>query len=134
MTAFVVVNPRSGNGRTGRNWNAISRSLEASFPSFEFALTRVRGEATKLVHNALCEGHHEVIAVGGDGTINEAINGFFDAKGAIAPDAVFGYVTSGTGGDFRKTFNIEAGPEAAIERLKSASVRPIDIGRVSCLS
>ena len=58
----------------------------------------------------------------------------FDAGGPVAPDAVFAFVTSGTGGYFRKSFGIEAGAAAAIARLKKAAVRPVDIGRVSCLS
>ncbi len=87
-----------------------------------------------MVRRALSEGHSEIIAVGGDGTINEAVNGFFNAEGALAPDAVFAFVTSGTGGDFRKTFGIEAGPQAALAHLKKAKIRTVDIGRVSCLS
>ena len=134
MSAFVVVNPRSANGRTGRDWRGIERALSDAYPHMSVAFTRARREATQLVRNALREGHHEIIAIGGDGTINEAVNGFFDVNGAISPDAVFGYVTSGTGGDFRKTFGVEAGADAAIARLKEASVRAIDIGRVSCLS
>lgn len=134
MTAFVVVNPRSANGRTAREWRAIERALRAAFPGMSSAFTSKRGDATALVRAALNEGHHEIIAIGGDGTINEAVNGFFDAKGPIAPDAVFGFVTSGTGGDFRKTFDIEAGIAQGIARLSHAAVRPIDIGRVSCLS
>jgi YegS/Rv2252/BmrU family lipid kinase len=134
MTAFVVVNPRSGGGRTGREWPAIERSLRAAFPLMSVAATERRGDATGLVREALREGHVEVIAVGGDGTINEAVNGFFDANGPIAPDAVFGFVTSGTGGDFRKTFGIAPGWAAAIARLKDASAKPIDIGRLSCLT
>jgi diacylglycerol kinase (ATP) len=134
MTGFVVVNPRSGGGRTGREWPAIERSLRDAFPLMTVAATERRGDATELVRAALREGHHEIIAVGGDGTINEAVNGFFDAEGSIAPDAVFGFVTSGTGGDFRKSFGIEPGWAAAIARLKDASAKPIDIGRLSCLS
>ncbi len=133
MTAFVVVNPRSGNGRTWRDWNVISRALEASFPGFEFALTHGRGEATKLVRDALCEGHHEIIAVGGDGTINEAVNGFFGPNGPASPDAVFGFVTSGTGGDFRKTFGIDADVAAGLSRLLTARTRAVDVGRLSCV-
>jgi YegS/Rv2252/BmrU family lipid kinase len=133
MTAFVVVNPRSAGGRTRREWKTLAGTLEVHFPEFDFAFTRHRGDATTLVRNALGEGHHEIIAVGGDGTINESINGFFDANGQISPDAVFAFITSGTGGDFRKTFEIEPGIEAGLARLKSAKVRPVDVGRVSCL-
>ncbi|HUO89827.1 MAG TPA: diacylglycerol kinase family protein [Rhizomicrobium sp.] len=134
MTAFVVVNPRSGGGRTARGWSEIERALSAVYPHMAIAFTRKRCDATVLVRNALNEGHQEIVAIGGDGTINEAVNGFFDGDGPIAPDAVLAFVTSGTGGDFRKSFAIEAGPAAAIARLKNAGIRAIDVGRVACLT
>ena len=98
MSAFVVVNPRSGNGRTGREWNATARKLGNVYPALDVGFTRRRGDATALVRAAMLEGHDEIIAVGGDGTINEALNGMFDANGPIDPDAVLAFVTSGTGG------------------------------------
>ncbi|MBS0278137.1 MAG: diacylglycerol kinase family lipid kinase [Proteobacteria bacterium] len=134
MSALVVVNPRSGGGRTRREWRAIERALESAYPNMTVVKTRRRGDATALVREALLEGCSEIVAVGGDGTINEAVNGFFAEGGPIAPDAVFAFVTSGTGGDFRKSFGIAPGYEAAIARLKSAKVRTVDVGRVSCLS
>ena len=134
MSAFVVVNPRSGNGRTGRDWKAIERALSAIYPSMSVGFTRQRGEAAQLVRYALREGHLEIVAVGGDGTINEAVNGMFDLDGSTPPDSVFAFLTSGTGGDFRKTFGIEAGIDGGIQRLKRASIRAIDAGRVSCLT
>jgi YegS/Rv2252/BmrU family lipid kinase len=134
MTAFVVVNPNSASGRTGQAWKATARTLEEVYPRMSVAFTERRGDATLLVRSALLDGHHEILAIGGDGTINEAVNGFFDGSGAVSPDAVFGFVTSGTGGDFRKTFGVDAGPEAAIARLRKAAVRRIDVGRVSCLT
>ena len=134
MSAFVVVNPRSGNGRTQREWAAMERGLRSVWPQITVARTERRGQATTLVASALREGFAEVVAIGGDGTINEAMNGFFDEEGSVAPDAVFSFVTSGTGGDFRKTFGIAPGCAAAIARLKNASVVPVDVGRVSCLT
>lgn len=134
MTAFVVVNPRSGGGRTAREWPKIEAALRKAYPLMSVGITKARGDAAKLVRMALNEGHMEIIAVGGDGTINEAVNGFFGPDGAMASDAVFGFVTSGTGGDFRKTFDIPPGYEAAVARLKDAHPRPVDVGRVSCVS
>jgi diacylglycerol kinase (ATP) len=134
MTAFVVVNPRSGSGRTGREWKDIARRLAEVYPHMSVAFTRGRGQATALVRAALREGHQEIVAVGGDGTINEAVNGMFVPDGPVDPDAVFAFVTSGTGGDLRKSFGLDAGPFAAIDRLKHASVRAVDVGRVSCLT
>ena len=134
MTGFIVVNPSSGGGRTGRDWPNIERALRNAYPHMRLAMTRARGEATSLVRHALSEGHHEIVAVGGDGTINEAVNGLFDADGPIAPDAVFGFITSGTGGDFRKTFGVASGYAEAIARLRRAPVHRIDVGRLSCLT
>ncbi|MDE3116009.1 MAG: diacylglycerol kinase family lipid kinase [Pseudomonadota bacterium] len=134
MSAYVVVNPHSGGGRTAREWPAIEKSLQAIYPGMTAVMTHSRGQATALVRAALADGREEIVAVGGDGTINEAVNGFFDDNGPVAPDAVLGFVTSGTGGDFRKSFGIEAGPAAALARLKTARPRRIDIGRVCCLS
>jgi diacylglycerol kinase (ATP) len=134
VTGFVVVNPRSAGGRTAREWPQIERALRAAYPQMELAMTQSRGDATSLVRDALREGHHEIVAVGGDGTINEAVNGLFDANGPIMPDAVFGFITSGTDGDFRKTFGLAPGYVAAIARLRQAPVHRIDVGRLSCLT
>jgi diacylglycerol kinase (ATP) len=134
VTGFVVVNPRSAGGRTAREWPKIEAALRAAYPHMHLAMTQSRGDATVLVRDALREGHHEIVAVGGDGTINEAVNGLFDADGPILPDAVFGFITSGTDGDFRKTFGLAPGYRAAIARLREAPVHRIDVGRLACLS
>ncbi|HWD28213.1 MAG TPA: diacylglycerol kinase family protein [Rhizomicrobium sp.] len=134
MSAFVVVNPRSGNGRTARDWKNIERKLSDVYPSMTVAFSEKRGDVTALARAALLRGASEIVAVGGDGTINEAVNGMFEDGEALEPDAVFAFVTSGTGGDFRKSFGIDPGPDAAIARLKAAMVRPVDVGRVACLT
>jgi len=134
MTAFVVVNPHSAGGRTARDWPGIERALRAIYPHMTAAFTRGRGEATALVRHALANGCPEIVVVGGDGTVNEAVNGFFDPDGTPAPEAVLGLVTSGTGGDFRKTFGIAPGHAAAIARLTAATIKPIDVGRLTCVS
>jgi diacylglycerol kinase (ATP) len=134
MTAFVVVNPRSANGRTARDWPKIKTALESVFPLMTVAHSQARGEVTRLVRAALKDGHLDIVAVGGDGTINEAVNGFFENGAPVSPDAVFGFVTSGTGGDFRRTFGIKPGYEAAIARLKQSRIRRLDVGCVACLS
>jgi len=134
MSAFVVVNPRSGNGRTGREWRTLQPILSSIYPHMEVVFTRGRGHAATLVGDALREGHLEIVAVGGDGTINEAVNGMFNADGAVTPDAVLAFVTSGTGGDFKKAFDLQENGTAAAARLAKAHVRRVDVGRVSYLT
>ncbi len=132
MSAFVVVNPRSAGGRMSRDWRVLEPELAAIYPYMSVAFTRYRGDATAMVAAALREGHTEIVAVGGDGTINEAVNGFFDAEGSVSPDAVLAFVPSGTGCDFGQAFGSKEG--GAVSHLKQAHVRPIDVGKVSFLS
>src|SRR5262249_25173323 len=80
------------------------------------------------------DGHLDVIAVGGDGTINEAVNGFFENGLPVSSDAVFGFVSCGHDSDFRRTFGIRAGYEAGIARLKQSRIHRLDVGHVACLS
>jgi diacylglycerol kinase (ATP) len=134
VTGFVVVNPQSAGGRTAREWPMIERALRSAYPHMQLAMTQTRGDATALVRDALREGHHEIVAVGGDGTMNEAVNGLFDDDGPIMPDAVFGFISSGIDGDFRKSFGLAPHYISAIARLKQAPVQRIDIGRLACLS
>lgn len=129
--AFVLVNPASAGGRTHRNWPAIRSALVAAGVAFDLHRTTGKGEATHAVRGALAGGYRSVVVVGGDGTLNEAVNGFFDASGdPIAADASIGLLPSGTGGDFRKTAGIPAGLDAAARLIASGSYRLIDVGRV----
>jgi YegS/Rv2252/BmrU family lipid kinase len=132
MSAFVIVNPRSAIGNTRRDWRTIEPALASVYPYMSVAFTRRRGEATALVAAALREGHSEIVAVGSDGTMNEAVNGFFNAEGSVSPDAVLAFVSSGS--DFKKAFGREDTGHDLIQHLKGTHVRPIDVGRVSFLS
>ena len=131
MNPLVIVNPTSGGGRTGRAAGEISRELRAALGDISVVMTDGPGAATRLAANAIGRGHTLIVAVGGDGTLNEVVNGFFRDGRMINPDATLGVVSSGTGADFRKTVGIPAGVEASIERLRQAAPRRVDLGRVS---
>jgi diacylglycerol kinase (ATP) len=130
MKTFVVVNPAAAGGRAGKNWPKISRELGDALGAFDAALTTKAGEATALVRSAIQQGAKTVIAVGGDGTVNEAVNGLCDGESAPPNDVSFGFVMYGTGGDFRRSFDMPKGVAAAIERLKSGRTQVIDLGRL----
>ena len=134
MTAFVVFNPNSAGGRTGRDWREIEEALERIFPLMSFFVTTAPGQAAHMVRDALADGHMEIIAVGGDGTINEALNGFFHQGRATAPDAVFSFVHNGHDSGLCTHFGIPSGWPAGVAHLSRARIRKCDVGRVSCLS
>lgn len=127
---FLVVNPHSGNGATGRRFDRIRDAVRGSIGPFEHAFTRRPMEAASLARSALERGFECVVAVGGDGTLNEVVNGFFDGERPVRPEAALAVVPCGTGADFRRTFGWSAALDEACRRLAGEATRRIDVGRI----
>jgi diacylglycerol kinase (ATP) len=130
--SMVIVNPVSANGRTGRNWPRIAEELKNAGVEFDVQITSRSREAVQLTRKALQEGYLTVIAVGGDGTLNEVLNGFFESDNAhpINSEARLGLIPSGTGRDFIKTINYSKDLRHACRTLARNQTRTIDIGQV----
>jgi len=87
--------------------------------------------AIELSRAALRDGAELVIGVGGDGTMNEIANGFYEAERPINPEASLGIVPSGTGCDLIRSLGIPAEIDKAVAVIAEAASSPIDVGRVS---
>ena len=133
-TFSLVVNPHAGAGRAERHLPRVLRVLEQSGAKVEVLRTARAGDATRLVREALLRGTAGVAVIGGDGTLNEATNGFFENEKAIRPDAWLAPLSCGTGGDFRKSIgsvNVARngdGVETLVSRMLASTPRPIDVG------
>ena len=127
----AIVNPHSYGDRTGTAWPAIERKLIHAIGPVEAVFTDGPSSATRLTRQALKDGMEQIIAVGGDGTINEVVNGFIENDRPINPDAVLAVLTSGTGRDFRRTFSIPDTVDDQIERLAASEIRSIDLGKLT---
>ena len=128
---LVVVNPASAGGRTLRHWPDSASLLRALGVDFEVHFTSAPDEATGAVRAALRDGATRIVSVGGDGTLNEVVNGFFDEDGTpLGAAASLGVVPSGTGGDFRRSAGIPAAPDSAVRVLAAATPRRVDAGRI----
>ena len=125
----VVVNPNSQGGRLGKRWAELADTLGRVFP-FDDVHTKRPGDATGLTREALRGGAERIVAIGGDGTINEVINGFFVDGAAIAPNASFGLIPFGTGGDFRRTMEIPLEVVDAASVIAANHTRTIDVGKL----
>lgn len=129
-----VVNPQASNRKCGRVWaRTIAPALEAQGIAYAVHRTHAPGEATHLVHD-LCDEAETVVSVGGDGTHNEVVTGIAEA-GLPARGAPLGFLTLGTGGDFRRTLGLPRAPMDQLQRLLDAvyagRTRRIDLGRLS---
>ncbi len=127
---IAIINPAAAAGKTGKRWPRIRRFLNQSVNTCDEVLTEYPGHATELSRQALRDGYGMVIAVGGDGTLNEVAGGFFEGKQALFPDALLGFIPQGTGSDFRRTFGMGTDWVEACERLSGTSSRTIDVGHV----
>ena len=127
----VVVNPHSAGRKTEKRWPQLRETIHECYGPFETRFTDAPGSATELTRAALKAGAEVVVAMGGDGTINEVVNGFFDGTRPIAPQAAFGVLPAGTGGDFVKTLGTPRDIRAAAIELKRATPRAIDVGRLT---
>jgi YegS/Rv2252/BmrU family lipid kinase len=125
---FLIVNPASANGATGRHFDRIARAVAHALGDFRCVFTRRRGEASDLAREAVRDGERLVVAVGGDGTASEVVDGLVQAARA---GAVFGFIPRGTGGDLRRTLGLELDVDRAARALASPRTVVCDLGRVA---
>jgi diacylglycerol kinase (ATP) len=130
MPPFVIYNPGAGSGATGRDWPAIAEALRAAVGPFESAATTASRHAARLAAAALTTGARTIIAVGGDGTLSEVVDGLMTSDNPDAlRDVMVGLVPAGSGNDFARGLGIDS-KEASYRRLHEARSRRLDIGRI----
>ena len=126
--ARLIVNPIAGAGGTGRKWPQIMRLLKSMGLHFEHDLTEEPGHAIELAKAAAKKGYEMVVSVGGDGTINEVVNGLYDA-GNIG-DVMLGIISTGAGNDYIRTVGIPYRHEEACQLLMHPRKLVVDLGVV----
>ena len=132
---FLIVNPRAAGGSTGKHFDDISSAVRSAVGDHDHAFTERPMHAAEIARAALRGGCDLVIAAGGDGTISEVVNGFFEEPRPgeqprpVRPGATLGLLPRGTGGDLRRTVGLDGDLRRCAPRLKGEE-RPIDVGRI----
>src|SRR5207237_5995052 len=116
--------------KTARDWAGIESWLPSTRLKYEVAFTTRPMEATDIAKNAVRQSRPVVVAVGGDGTLNEVVNGFFHNGAPIPTTSRMAMVPLGTGGDFRRTLRISLDPRQAVQVITSGVPRRLDVGCV----
>lgn len=129
-TVFIV-NPASGSGKTGRLWPELAERAAARGLRGETLLTERPGHASSLAEQAAANGARLVVVAGGDGTVNEVVNGLRRAR---SEDVELAILPRGTGDDFARTFGIPGDFDRALEIAATGRPRTIDIGRARYVS
>jgi diacylglycerol kinase (ATP) len=126
---LCVVNPKSGGGRPGQVLSELRATIERALGDVDVAVTERGGHAIELAEAGAREGRELVIAVGGDGTLSEVVNGVM--RSGRAKECHVALVGQGTGGDFRKTLGIEHRLDRYLEAIGSERTRTLDVGKAT---
>jgi YegS/Rv2252/BmrU family lipid kinase len=128
---LVVVNPNAGRRKGLLDWEKISGHLNHNNLQYNSVFTERPGHATEIViENVEKEGYRRIVVVGGDGTMNEVVNGVFRQKRFKTTDITLGMITVGTGNDWGRMFGIPADYEEAVKILTRNQVFIQDAGIV----
>jgi diacylglycerol kinase (ATP) len=133
----LIVNPIAASGKMKKRWPHIRAILQKTGADFTADLTEGVGHATELAHQAVADGYRIVVAVGGDGTVNEVVNGLIvDVDGKepyIDPAVTLGIIPGGTGSDLVRTVGISHKHERACRQLLDSGTRLLDVGVIEYL-
>lgn len=125
---YVIVNPVSANGATAKEWPEYEAALKASGYSFDVVFTNYPNHATELARQALKQGFKTIMSVGGDGTMNEVLNGFFENGAILDETARLVVFSRGTGCDFIRSLGIKKGIEDLLSVLERSREKRVDVG------
>jgi diacylglycerol kinase (ATP) len=141
QTFLAIINPAAGGGRCGERVAPVLARLRGTGIAIETAATRAPGEATQIAREAYGRGVRKFLAVGGDGTSYEIVNGLFPESGSEVSSerenriATLGFLPLGTGNSFLRDFeNVasgESGLEHALRALEARRSRPCDVLRLT---
>ena len=126
--ARIIVNQTAGSGTTKRKWLSIRKALTQAGLSFDYVYTESNGHAFELAKEAAQAGYELVVATGGDGTINEVVNGL--VASGNAKGTTMGILNTGTGCDLARFLNIPRNCQKACQRLADPYKTSIDVGLV----
>jgi len=127
---YAVVNPSAGSGKTIKLWEAIKTALEASGLILEYAFSEYAGHEAILSREAILRGHAQIIAVGGDGTIQKVVRGVYMQNKVPVKKILIGVIPSGTGNDWIKSHGIPLDYKKAIKIILKKNIKTQDVGKI----
>jgi YegS/Rv2252/BmrU family lipid kinase len=129
MRIKVIVNPMARKGRSSRDWPRLQATLKQRLGEFDWTPTTQPGDATRLARQAVVDGYDTLVAVGGDGTVNEVVNGVLSNGAMARPDLVVCPVPAGTANEMVSALG-HAGEDAAIDSI--GRTRRMDLFLARC--
>jgi len=131
---LVVVNPHAGGSKAKADWPKIQQLLDDGGFIFDVHFSEYPHHAIELVKQLMEEkGYTQIIAVGGDGTLNEVVNGIFQQQRLKPEDVTLGLITVGTGNDWGRMYEMPKSYKKQVKIIKKGHVLKQDVGKVKYL-
>lgn len=130
MKAKLIVNPVSGTDAAPNYLQTINQSLRQKFHDLDIVMTTGAGDATQAAARAVEQGCSYLFIAGGDGTLNEVLNGVMRLEGA-ATKITFGLIPLGTGNDFAVALGLPEDVPAALDILLAGRTIEVDVGQLN---
>lgn len=127
---FVILNPHAGSGKGKKDQAEIQHRLSKAGFQYEFAVSEFPKHIIQLTRNAIMQGFRNLIIAGGDGSLNEAVNGIFQQNVCTPEEITIGMIPVGTGNDWIKTFGVSNYYNDAIKVLRDGKTMLQDIGQI----
>ncbi|MEZ4918567.1 MAG: diacylglycerol kinase family lipid kinase [Saprospiraceae bacterium] len=127
---YIIFNPAAGGGTLEAEWPRLEACLRTAGYSYTVAFTRYKGHAIRLAEEAVLKGHRYLMAVGGDGTNHEVVNGIFKQKKVAPNEVYYALLPFGTGNDWARYYELSRDFEERLARIKKLKTQKQDLGWV----
>ncbi|MDT0553628.1 diacylglycerol/lipid kinase family protein [Urechidicola vernalis] len=128
---FIIINPTSGNGKSKKHIPKILQLLKQQQITYNYAITKYVKHEFELVQNAITNGYHKIISVGGDGTLHNIVNGILHQSVLSSSLIKIAVIPFGTGNDWVKNYQISKDLSKNISTIKSEHTTYQDIGKIT---
>lgn len=128
---LAIVNPNAGNGKGHKDWDLIARLMKRENILIKAKITEAKGHAARITHEAVREGCRKIITIGGDGTLNEVVNGIFTESTCTPAEISLALIPVGTGNDWGRMFGIPSDYEKAVKIISDGKQMLHDIGMMT---
>lgn len=128
---FIICNPTAGEGLAKKRWKRFKQQLELNGISFDYQLTQSPNHATEIASDCIKCGYHRIAVFGGDGTLNEVLQGIMYNDLPVSQDIRLMFFAAGSSCDFDKKFSDKSNP---MDRILRSESRAIDLCKVECRS
>jgi len=125
---FAILNPNAGKGKGKKDWSRIADLLNDNGIKFSVKFTEKKEQATEFTRELIAGGYRKIISIGGDGTLNEIVNGIFTQDHCSPSEIILSMIPVGTGNDWGRMFGIPLVYEGSVQVIREEKKMLHDIG------